>query len=390
MWSAYERPLNWHSVGVDAPVSEFEAPILFISGSKAPDFSEEDVAKLKAYLESGGTVLAEPTDHSKVFRASMEKLVARMFPAKDYPGYALEDLPADHGVYTVIRQTWKDRPGMRGASDGNRTFFFLSEEYLSARWQMNETQDDAFKLAMNLLFYATDLRTLDGKYASILPDTEPAPARQDKATVARIRYTSTPTAPMDWATASSCWTCFAPYLKHIVGCGLEERPAVSLAESDLNGIHLLHLTGSHAVSLTQQEREALKQYVEGGGVLLVDAYAGSSTFAETARREMQTIFGQLHDLEDESLLASGRFLGGADLSRVKFKLAARRVLRDRGMSTRNQHLKVVHVNRRPAVLFSDLDLTGALAGIDSYQAKGYKPDSARKVVGNFLAYVMAD
>jgi hypothetical protein len=390
MWSAYERPLNWHSVGIDAPVSEFEAPILFISGSKTSNFSEKDVAKLKAYVESGGTVLAEPTDHSKAFRAGMEKLVGRMFPQKDYPDCVLKDLPADHGIYTVIRQTWKDRPRVRGVSDGNRTFFFLSEDYLSARWQMNETEDDAFKLAMNLLFYATDLKTLDGKYASILPDTEPAPARHDKATVARVRYTSAPTAPLDWATASSCWQRFAPYLKHIAGCGLEERPAVRLAEDDLKGIHLLHLTGAHAVSFSQHEREALKQYVEDGGVLLVDAYVGSTAFAETAHREIEAMFGTLEHLKDESLLASGRFLGGADLSRVKYKLAARRLLRDRGMSTRNQHLRVVHVNRRPAILFSDLDLTGALAGIDSYQAKGYKPESARKVVGNLLAYVTAD
>ena len=45
---------------------------------------------------------------------------------------------------------------------------------------------------------------------------------------------------------------------------------------------------------------------------------------------------------------------------------------------------------RPGVFFSPFDLTGAVAGIDSYRALGYKPASARKIVGNILAYVMAD
>ena len=34
LWTAYERPINWQIVSIDAPASEIEAPILFLSGSK--------------------------------------------------------------------------------------------------------------------------------------------------------------------------------------------------------------------------------------------------------------------------------------------------------------------------------------------------------------------
>ena len=39
---------------------------------------------------------------------------------------------------------------------------------------------------------------------------------------------------------------------------------------------------------------------------------------------------------------------------------------------------------------SEFDLSAALSGIECYQSIGYKPASARKIVGNILAYVMAD
>jgi len=166
LWSAYERPVNWHSVSITANAAEFEAPILFISGSRPVAFTEEEVLKLREYILRGGTILAEPSDHSAPFRASMVKLVQLMFPAKDYPQYTLHDLPAEHGVYTVLRQDWQQLPKLQGVSDGSRTFFLLSDEYMSADWQQNRTNSDAFKFATNLLFYATDLGTLEGKFAS--------------------------------------------------------------------------------------------------------------------------------------------------------------------------------------------------------------------------------
>jgi hypothetical protein len=391
LWSAYERPLNWQSVGIDAPVEEFDAPILFISGSRAAEFTQEETAKLKAYVEGGGTILAEPSDHSLLFRDSMVKLLGAMFPAAEYPGVALRPLPEDHGVYTVLRQAWDKRPQLLGAGDGSRMFFLLSEENLSADWQMNRAGGDAFKLAMNLLFYATDLKTLEGKFATILPDSPAAAPREAVAAIARVRFTTPADAPQDWAVGRPCWKRFAPYFKHISGVGLEEREPVRLGRDDLKGVRLLHLTGTRAFTLGEEERQALKDYVEQGGAVLVDAYAGSRTFAESARRELNLAFGELEPLKDESPLASGRFLGGADLAKgLTYTLTARQRLRRESASTKRQQLWVCHRGDRPAVVFSELDLTAALAGIDNYQAEGYKPESARKVAGNLLAYWTAD
>ena len=44
----------------------------------------------------------------------------------------------------------------------------------------------------------------------------------------------------------------------------------------------------------------------------------------------------------------------------------------------------------PVVVFSPFDLTAAMANIENYRSLGYKADSARKIVGNLLAYLVMD
>jgi len=391
LWAAYERPVNWQTVSLEAEASQFEAPILFISGSKAVKFSEEEMLKLREYLLRGGTILAEPSDHSEAFTQSMKQLVRLMFSKQDYPDYELKPLPADHGIYTVIKQSWKQRPRLRGVSDGSRTFFLLSDNYLSRDWQTNQVDSDAFRLAMNLLFYATDLGALEGKFAAMLPDTAPAKEREAVLSVARVKHAGTKRSPSDWNAAAMCWPKFAPYVKHITGCELTESSPVTLTKDSLEGFRLLHLTGREELTLSTEERAELKRFVASGGTVLVDAYAGSPVFAASAKAILAETFGPLQTLPTDHVLAEGRFEGGEDLSDgVQFKLPARRLLRSRDEPTRGQKLLVAWNKKRPAVFFSEFDLASAMADIENYRSLGYKPKSARKIVGNIAAYVMVD
>jgi hypothetical protein len=391
LWSAYERPLNWQTVSLEAEATEFEAPILFISGSKAVNMREEEMLRLRDYILRGGTILAEPTDHSEEFLQSIRQLLRLMFPERYFPDYQLSPLADDHDIFTVLEQDWQQRPKLFGVSDGSRTFFLLSHEYLSGQWQLNRTESDAFRLAMNLLFYVTDLGTLEGKFASILPETPPARPREAILRVARVRHTESEAQPRDWDAAAMCWRVFAPYAEHITGCKFEEAPPLRLGQDDLEGIRLLHLTGRRAMRLSDSERVALKGFAEQGGMVLVDAYAGSPEFAASARKELEATFGTLQPLPPDDLLAEGRFEGGEDLERrVRLKLAARQRLRSRGEDPSGQKLLVARVQNRPGVIFSEFDISAAMAGVENYRSLGYKPDGARTIVGNLVAYAMAD
>ncbi len=283
LWSAYERPINWQTVSIDALDAELEAPILFISGTKAVKFNENQMVKLREYIQRGGTILAEPSDHSRAFAESMKTFLNDMFDEREYPNAKLKPLPADHPIYTVIKQDWKQRPKLLSASDGSREFFILSEEYLSADWQMDRTQSDAFKLATNLLFYVTDLGELPGKFTSILPETDPAPPTKKIIHIARGRFQGEVAAPRDWDAAEMTWSAIAPYVAHVTGHELKENSPVKLNAESLKNLQLLHLSGRHQFRLTDQEKTELKTFVENGGMILVDAFAGSTEFANSAR-----------------------------------------------------------------------------------------------------------
>jgi hypothetical protein len=393
LWSAYERPINWQVVSINAPAAEIEAPILFLSGSKKVEFTEKEMLKLREYIERGGTILAEPSDHSKDFAASMERLLSDMYPAKSYPNIKLEALAADHPIYTVIKHEWKNRPKLRGAGNGSRTFFLISDEYLSGEWQANREESDAFQLAMNLLFYATDLGELEGKFTSILPATPPvkAKAKEGGLTVARVHHAGTEAQPQDWEAAARCWEMLEPLAKHVTGRSLKEAKPVVLGKDSLEGVRLLHLTGRSGAAFTDVERAALKKFVEGGGTVLVDPHAGSPAFAKAMKKELEDLFGALKPLTSDPVLAEGRFEGGVDLSRgVGYSLPARKLLRSRGDKPEGQKLLVAVVKKRPAVIFSEFDLVASGAGIANYKALAYKPESARKILGNVFTYLTLD
>lgn len=390
LWSAYERPLNWQTISLSRPVEEFEAPILFISGSKAATFTEEETLKLRDYILRGGTIVAEPSDHSAEFSQSIEKLLSDMFDPREYPSFGLKSINEKHPIFTVIKQDWQRLAKLRVASNGSRVFLVLSDEYLSADWQSNKTNSDAFKLAMNVLFYATDLGDLNAKFATILPDTPAAQPRTQPVSVARVKFTGAKNAPRDWDSASRAWTGFAPFARHVFGLTVKEQAPVQLVAKNLEGLQLLHVSGRHAFTLSKPEQAALKSYVESGGLVLVDAYAGSAEFAKSARREMENVFGKLHPLAAGSVLAEGVFDGGVDLSTCRFSLAARKQLRRQGERPRGQKLLVATQSDRPGVIFSAFDLSAGIANTRNFKSLGYRPDSARDIVGNLLAYLSAD
>ncbi len=388
LWAAYERPINWQIVGIDAPAAEIEAPILFLSGSKKWAYTEAEMLKLREYVERGGTILAEPSDHSEAFAACMERLLKDLYPPQSYPDVRLEPLPAEHPIYTVIKHDWKKRPKLRGASNGSRTFFLLSDEYLSGDWQANREESDAFQLAMNLLFYATDLGELEGKFSTILPATPPAKVREGGLTVARVHYAGTKEHPQDWEAAAQCWQKLGQLAKHVTGRTLKEAKPVTLGKDSLAGVRLLHLTGRTVATLTEAEAVALKKFVEAGGTVLVDPHAGSPAFAKAMRQQLKELFGPMKPLTAEPNLAEGRFEGGVDLTTgVGYTLPARQLIRGRGEKPEGQKLLVVLVKGRPAVIFSEFDLVASGAGIANYKALAYKPDSARKVLGNLVGFL---
>ena len=91
-----QMPCQWRIVTLEAKV-EFllKVPILWISGHEALNFTAEEKAKLKEYVEKGGTILAEDCCSKKPFDESFRALLKELWPDSD-----LVDLPKTHAIYT--------------------------------------------------------------------------------------------------------------------------------------------------------------------------------------------------------------------------------------------------------------------------------------------------
>ncbi len=388
LWGAYESPLNWFSVAIDAPAEDFEAPVLFISGAAAPAFTDKQVDTLRAYVARGGLILAEPSDGSEAFRVAMESLVGKLYPPGQFPTHGLRALDPEHPIYTVIPHPWTERPALRAASDGSRVFFVLSDGYMSRDWQMNHTHQDSFQLAMNLLFYATDQGELHPRFHSVMPDTLPSPSLDRAIKVGRLVHGPADAPACDWRIGEAAVNSFAPFLRHVHGIGLNDAGPVDLLATNAPAVQVLTLTGTCGLTLDERATAALKQFLAGGGTLVVDAYAGSPQFARDARAYITRELGELVPLPADHDIVTGRFAGGFDLvSAVGYTLPARKTLRAEGASTSTHHLEALMLDGRAAVVFSPYDLTSAVSGASTYRSAGYRPATARRVMANIYGYV---
>jgi len=55
MSKAFEREVTWQIVNLASDVEQWhDAPILVISGSEAPDFTPQEIEKLRTFIYQGG------------------------------------------------------------------------------------------------------------------------------------------------------------------------------------------------------------------------------------------------------------------------------------------------------------------------------------------------
>lgn len=389
LWSAYERPLNWQSVELEDDQAGWEGAILFISGDEEVTFTPAQLAKLKAYVDRGGTILAEPLPGAQAFEDSMQQLAAALVP-DDGTKRRLRTLGNDHPLYTCMPQEWRKRPRFRGLSDGARTVFFLSRNYLSGDWQSGSVKenDDAHKIAINLLYYVYDLGSPRPRYPFALPESSPAEKQERTCVVHRMNPRGASSG--DFLRALDT-TKVEEYVLHTAGITLDVRSGpLSTDDGASPSPDVIHLSGMTHFKLTDADKTALRECVGRGSILLADAYASSPEFIASCRKELTDLFGELRPLSSDSHLAAGTFRGGEDLYELRYNLVARRELKTRGLRPRGQSLEVIEVDGRPAVIFSPIDLTAALAGIRNYRAPSYNPDSARRLLANVVAYACAD
>ena len=378
----FEKTVNWQIINLRTDVTEWhDAPILYISGAKAPKFTDADIAKLRQFVWQGGTIFSATECSGTAFRKGMLEAYRKMFPT-----YEMVPLSKDHEIYTA-HFTLRGTPRMSTISNGIRPLVIHTDVDLPKSWQMRtwKTQKSAFESAANLYLYLTDGGQLRHRGASHWPATSKGtPSRTLR--VVRLKHTG------NYDPEPLAYERLRRLLLRDTGVGLDVGGPIEIAEIAGDKARVAIMTGTGDFKLTDDERVALKAFVIGGGTLVIDAAGGPKFkidpttklnkpvgFAAAAEREIEAMFGEapLRRLASEAAVYS---LPGYEIKDVHY----RRRTRARMAATKTPSLRAVTVGNRPGVIYSREDLTAGLVGYAATGVDGYEPDSAYALLRNIL------
>ena len=372
MSRTFEKQVNWQVIDIQADVADWhDAPILYISGKTAPEFTPEQIDKLRTFVQQGGVIFSEAVTGSEAFTEAMKSIYARMFPT-----LRLKPLPADHPIYNLYFRV-QSHPDLLAVSNGCRLLAIHCRRDLSRAFQLRDYRRNRglFEMVANLYFFVTDKGSLRHRGVSLWPiEKDFTPERT--VTLAILKHSG------QWNPEPLAWERFAILM------GNRYRVKVDLAgPMDPTGLEyprhgLAVMTGTSDFALTDAQKRALRAYCRAGGTLVVDATGGSETFRRAAVREILTLLpeGTFQWLAPTHPIYTG---APEPLRRVRYRRALRVLLHG---ETRPR-LRAVMLGGRAAILFSAADITAGLVGYPCWGLKGYEPDSAFALLRNIVFHV---
>lgn len=398
--------LTWQIFDSDAASIDdlLQAPVLFVSGSKAPQLAGTE-AKMRGYLDRGGFLFAEACCvNGNAFEQGFRKYLDGVFPEGEYK---LRRAGPEHPIWRIEELVQPNSPyvgGLWTVEYGCRTCVVFSELDLSCYWELygqgrtrglpdvvRNRLDDANAIGVNVVAYATN-REPKGKEESFTGGGE----------------------LLELNAAGSRGTIQIAKLQHGGGCNDAPGALVNLLRTAAQGdlqlrvstnefpvraddkslrrFHMAFMHGRHDFRLTPGERAALQEYLTFGGTLFADSICASKEFAVAFRREMKALFPQasLRRIPvDDPLFSSAT--GGYDIQKVWRRDPAVRQA-DQPLRTRNlevaPELEGIQIDGRWAVVFSPYDISCALERHESPECRGYTQKDAARIGLNVLMYTL--
>lgn len=367
-----ERPVNWQVVSAESDWPDWtDSPVLYLASHVDPKLPDAVVEKLRSYVEAGGLLFTQADGGQAEFDDYAHYMAHRLFPQ-----FPMTDVPADHELYKVL-YTIEPRPPLKMVSNGARVLMVHSPEDLSMAWQQRAEKGNpqAFRLGVNLFLYASGKHDLRNRLVSTYLQEMPTP-HGETLRVSRVRYAG------NWNPEPAAWTHFSRWFQGETGNGIEVTD-VALASLAAKGAPFAHLTGAAAFDTSDAEVTALRQYVDGGGTVVIDACGGNVAFVESATKLLGRAF------PDTSLrpIAAGSALLSPSPSGMD-DLRGPPELRPFALTKLGKGASVCETLTRGKgrVLFTSLDVTSGLLGTRTWGILGYEPAYAMALMKNALLW----
>jgi hypothetical protein len=401
---AWEMDLTWQIYDLPTASADdlLQAPVLFLSGSRRPEFAGQ-AQKLREYIDRGGMIFAEACcEDSADFQQGFRDLIEQVFPE---PEYQLNRIGPQHPIWRAERLVRPESPYVEklwAVEYGCRTCVVFSEADLSCYWSLYSLGrdqgyppdvkahvEDALTIGLNVLTYATGRKPKHKEEnLNLQLDPESLAGLEGRGVIGVVKLQhggGSNDAP--GALANLLRTASQGELRLRVS---PQQNIATITPENLKDVHLAFMHGRHDFKLSDQERTALREFLERGGTLLADAICASDAFAAAFRREMQAVFPQqpMKRINPDDPLF-GPELGGFDIRTVERRepLAAGEnaplAARERSLPP---ELEGLELEGRWAVVFSPLDLSCALEAHESLQCRGYTRQDAARIALNVLVY----
>ncbi|MCA9059144.1 MAG: DUF4159 domain-containing protein, partial [Planctomycetaceae bacterium] len=378
----------------NAVTSLNQAPVLYITGREAPELTNQQIGWLRSYVDEGGFIFAVASCDGRGFDQGIRSIVERMFPEGEA---SLQRLMADHPIYRSEYLLNADGIELHGVDFGCRTAIVYSPDDLGCLWQKWKRHDpparsDALKqrirrstmVGINVLAYATGreppekLNETSGRRDD-LPDT----IGRGLLEVAQLRHDG------GWDTAPRALSNLLKALNEAVGVAAStQNQVIPVTLEELTRFPLVYMHGRYGFRFDAQRQEALREYLNRGGVLFADACCGSSKFDEAFRDLMRQMYPDNplkpipvdHELFSEAI--------GNDIREVTRRRqvpgqdAAMHVREEKGPPV----LEGIEIDGRFAVIYSQYDISCILEHQASLSCDGYLEEDAVRIAVNVVLY----
>jgi hypothetical protein len=213
----------------------------------------------------------------------------------------------------------------------------------------------------------------------------------------------------NWDPEPGGWRRMSNILLNEKAVGVDVTP-VKLGTGKLDkSFNVLHLTGTTKMTFDEAQRKEIKDFVNGGGLVVVDAAGGNGDFASSIEREMSLLWPDATRQFDKPLppdhalyKAAGKLpdvvltpppkgaatkptTTSAEPLEVRYRDFFRRSVAGR---TDAPLLRGLEVDGRLAVLYSREDISTGLVGMPIEGILGYSPESATEIMENILIYAL--
>jgi len=349
--------------------------VLYLAGKESLQLSDTDKAKIKAFIEGGGLLLANADCGSTEFTASIKKLGKDLFPDSEFG-----ELPEDDLIYTAYypRKKWKTKPSVLALSNGARQLMLLIPQADPAKaWQLQDVKNrpELFELPTDLLLYAVDRQNLRYRGERFYLPDDPAAKATQNITVARLKY------PGFWDPEPGGWRRINHVAKKQQSVSIDTTPA-ELGKNQIGAAKIAHLTGTFDHKFTDAERDELKSLVAHGGTLVIDAAGGSGRFASS----VESLLTEMYPNDKLELLPPDHPLytaGGGAADAITYRNFA---VRNGVGRTNAPRLQGITLNGRLAVIYSREDLSVGMVGQEIDGIYGYSPATATKLMMRILSF----